>query len=80
MNKIKITEWLAIFLCVTGVGLIYVCVFLKPYGVIDDSILWAIGQMFTLIGALTGVGVYYNNKIDRIETKIRENFNNEEKN
>lgn len=58
-EKMTIQLWLAIFLAISGVVLLWVGLFLPPTGVIDASVLTAMGEVFTFSGSLIGIDYSY---------------------
>lgn len=71
MEKLKTTELMALILLIAGIVLIFVALFIPPLGIIHSSVLWTLGQMFTLIGALMGVNAYYGSRISKLEDKVK---------
>lgn len=63
MNKDKVNNIIASFLVVSGIGLLFTAILLQPQGVIDSSVLYATGQIFTLVGALLGVKTYVDSRV-----------------
>lgn len=72
MEKLKTTELFALILLIAGILLIFTCIFLPPFGVIHTSILWCLGQMFTLCGALMGVKEHYDSKLKEVKDELKE--------
>ena len=72
--------YLGFFLAIFGVVLIIVSFIVPPMGVIDASVLAAIGEVFTFSGALIGVDYHYkyktisyiNHKNDKEDDKEQE--------
>lgn len=58
-EKMTIQLFLGCFLAIVGVILIFISFFVPPIGVIDASVLAAIGEVFTFSGALIGIDYSY---------------------
>ena len=75
MNK-DIKDWIkfisSIVLLVTGVVLIFISLYLPPVGHIDTSVLTVIGEIFTFVGAIFGIGEYAAIQITKINNKIED--------
>ncbi|MGL5786540.1 MAG: hypothetical protein ACRCX4_06985 [Bacteroidales bacterium] len=80
MKKLKLSEIIAVGLVIAGTVLIFINMFIPPVGIIADSALFALGQFFTLAGALFGLDLKWGTKINSIESKINKNNNNDEDN
>ena len=61
-QKINLQLWLGFALAVFGVMLIIASFVCPPLGVIDASVLAAIGEVFTFSGALIGIDYRYKYK------------------
>jgi membrane-bound ClpP family serine protease len=72
-EKMTIQLWLAIFLAVMGVILLWVGLFLPPTGVIDASVLTAMGEVFTFSGSLIGIDYSYKFKTIKYLTNAKDN-------
>lgn len=66
-EKMAIQLWLGVGLAIAGVALLWVSFFVPPTGIIDPSVLTAIGEVFTFSGALIGIDYSYKFK----ELKLR---------
>ena len=51
--------WIATFLCVAGVALLFMGLWIPPAGEIHPSVLVAFGEVSTFAGALFGVDYSY---------------------
>lgn len=65
MNKEDKKYWLGATLCLCGVALLFVSLFLPPVGEISDMVLWGAGEIFTLAGGLLGLDAYFDHKIKK---------------
>ena len=65
MKKEDKKYWLGATLCLAGVALLFVSLFLPPVGEISDMVLWAAGEIFTLAGGLLGLDAYLDHKIKK---------------
>ena len=61
-EKMTIQLMLGVFLAFTGVVLLFLSFFMPPTGVIDASVLAAMGEVFTFSGALIGIDYSYKYK------------------
>ena len=61
-TKLTLQLLLGFSLAVFGVILITVSFFIPPLGIIDASVLAAIGEIFTFSGALIGIDYHYKEK------------------
>lgn len=55
--------WLGVCLVVVGVALLWTSFFVTPLGIIDASVLAAVGEVFTFAGALIGIDYTYKYKV-----------------
>lgn len=60
--KLKLQLALAIILALSGLILIAVSFYVPPMGVIDSSVLAAVGEVFTFSGSLVGIDAHYSYK------------------
>ncbi len=58
--------WLACFLCVAGVVLLFVALFIPPAGVLSTSVLTGSGELLLTGGAILGVDVAYSIKLKEL--------------
>lgn len=58
-KRMTIQIMCAVFLCFSGLILMYISFFIKPQGVIDVSVLTASGEIFTFCGSLFGIDYHY---------------------
>lgn len=57
---------LAGFLTVFGCGLLVAGMILPPLGIIDSSVLIAVGEVFTFSGSVLGINTTYKSKLEEI--------------
>lgn len=57
--------WLAVFLIVSGVALVYIAFFVPPVGEIHGSVLGFFGEVETAAGAILGIDLAIDKKIDK---------------
>ena len=56
------------FICaLIGIGLLWASLFIPPVGIIDASVLAAVGEVLTFSGALVGIDYSYRFKHFKIE-------------
>ena len=61
-------EFLFGFICaLIGLGLLWTSLFIPPVGIIDASVLAAVGEVLTFSGALVGIDYSYRFKHFKIE-------------
>lgn len=61
--------WLSCFLCVSGVVMMFVALFLPPVGVLSTSVLTGSGELLLTGGAILGVDVAYSVKLKELLTQ-----------
>lgn len=64
-QKMTIQLWLGVCLVIMGVLLLWTSFFVHPMGIIDSSVLAAVGEVFTFAGALIGIDYTYKYKVIR---------------
>ena len=69
-QKMTIQLFLGCFLAVIGVVLLFLSFFYPPLGIIDASVLAALGEVFTFSGAL--IGIDYSYKYKSLKIKMEE--------
>ena len=62
----------SIVLLVAGVVLIFISIYLPPVGNVDTSVITVIGEVFTFVGAIFGIGEYTTIQIARINSKTED--------
>ena len=61
-------EFLFGFICaLIGIGLLWTSLFIPPLGIIDASVLAAVGEVLTFSGALVGIDYSYRFKHFKLE-------------
>lgn len=58
-KRLNVQLWVAVFLTVAGVILLFCGFWVKPTGEIDNSVLVAFGEVSTFAGALFGIDYGY---------------------
>lgn len=71
-QKMTIQLWLGVALASFGVILIIASFLCPPVGVIDVSVLAAIGEVFTFSGSLIGIDYHYKMKNNEINFKYKD--------
>lgn len=67
MNKLDRHKfWLAVFLCVAGVALLFVGMLVNPVGIISASVIGGAGELFLTAGAILGIDAIYSKKLTDI--------------
>lgn len=77
--KLKISDvkqfWLAVFLCVAGVALLFTGMFLGEEGEIAGSVIGGAGELFLTAGAILGINASYGSKLTEIIKEIKRDEN-----
>lgn len=70
-NKTEMIKlWLAVFLCVFGCCLLVAGFIVAPLGIISQSVLIAVGEVFTFSGAILGINYAYQSKVKYLEMEL----------
>lgn len=77
-QKMTIQLWLGVCLVIVGVALLWASFFVKPMGVIDSSVLAAVGEVFTFAGALIGIDYTYKYRVIKYLRNNGEELEDEE--
>ena len=75
-QKMTIQLWLGTLLCIFGVALLIASFAVPPLGIIDSSILAAVGEVFTFSGALIGIDYTYKYKRYKYEDEYERKHKN----
>ena len=63
------------FICaLIGIGLLWTSLFIPPLGIIDASVLAAVGEVLTFSGALVGIDYSYRFKHFKIENGKKKDY------
>lgn len=62
MKNSTLQLWLAVFVTVCGVALIFAALLIPPPGHIDPTVLTAYGETLTFAGSLIGIDYHYRAK------------------
>ena len=62
----------SVVLLVAGVVIIFISIYLPPLGQVDTSIITIIGEIFTFVGAIFGIGEYTAIQIAKITNKTED--------
>lgn len=71
-QKMTIQLWLGVGLVIAGVALLWTSFFVHPLGIIDSSVLAAVGEVFTFAGALIGIDYTYKYKFIKLHRDFEE--------
>lgn len=63
--------WLAAFLCVAGVALLFTGLFVGTAGFISGSVIGGAGELFLTAGAILGIDTIYAHKLTEIINDIK---------
>ena len=70
-NKTEMIKlWLAVSLCVFGCCMLIAGFIVAPLGVISQSVLIAVGEVFTFSGAILGINYAYQSKVKYLEMEL----------
>lgn len=70
-NKTELIKlWLAVGLCVFGCILLIAGFIVNPLGVISQSVLIAVGEIFTFSGTILGINYAYQSKVKYLEMEL----------
>ena len=68
-------EFLFGFICaLIGIGLLWTSLFIPPVGIIDASVLAAVGEVLTFSGALVGIDYSYRFKHFKLENGKKKDY------
>lgn len=70
--------WLAVFLCLFGCCMLVAGFIVAPTGVISQSVLIAVGEVFTFSGAILGINYAYQSKVKHLEMELDKKQDKEE--
>lgn len=62
--------WLAVGLCVFGCIMIGFGFVVNPLGVIHNSVLIVVGELFSFAGCILGINMAYQSKLKTLENKL----------
>lgn len=71
----NIKLWLSVFLTVFGCCLLVAGFIVAPMGIIDNSVLVAVGEVFTFSGCILGVNYAYQSKLKKLEIRLQDKEN-----
>lgn len=71
--KDKLSSVLCIVSFASGILLIIASMVIPPHGVIDNSVLTALGMLLTWSGSIIGISQHYGNELERIKSEINKN-------
>lgn len=77
-NKDKISFWFAGIALVVGFLLTILGFVVNPLGIIDNSVLWVLGQCLTFVGAVCGVSLHVQGNTQQIKKEILEDIRRKE--
>ena len=78
METIKLKDMVCVGSLVFGILLIIASFIVPPLGVVDNSVLTAIGEIFTFVGAYAGFDVVYRRGLMKYGINQNEEKENEE--
>lgn len=79
-NKTEMIKlWLAVGLCIFGCLMLVAGFIVAPMGIISQSVLIAVGEVFTFSGAILGINYAYQSKVKYLEMELEKKQDKEEK-
>lgn len=72
---LQVKELTAVLTLFFGLGLSLAGFIVDPMGVVDDSVLWILGQTLIYAGSVFGVSTHYAAKQKELEDSIDKRFN-----
>lgn len=69
--KDALAVYSAVGMLIFGAGLTLAGFIIEPMGVIDDSVLWVLGQALLYAGGIFGIGMYTKRRLDEMEDRLR---------
>lgn len=67
---LHVKELTALFALIFGFGLSLAGFIVDPTGIVDDSVLWILGQCLIYAGSIYGISTHYASKQEELEEKI----------
>lgn len=78
-NKTEMIKlWLAVGLCIFGCLMLVAGFIVAPMGIISQSVLIAVGEVFTFSGAILGINYAYQSKVKYLEMELEKKQDKEE--
>lgn len=74
-----IKELTALFALLFGFGLSFAGFIVDPQGVVDQSVLWILGQCLLYAGSIYGISTHFQKKQKELENKIDKRLNKKNK-
>ena len=72
-----IKELTALFALIFGFGLSLAGFIVDPQGIVDQSVLWILGQCLLYAGSIYGISTHFQKKQEELENKIDKHFKKE---
>lgn len=70
-NKVEMIKlWLAVGLCIFGCLMLIAGFIVAPTGIISQSVLIGVGEVFTFSGAVLGLNFTYQSRVKMLEMKL----------
>lgn len=69
--KDKVATVLCIVSFASGILLIIASMVIPPQGVIDTSVLTALGMLLTWSGSIIGISQHYGNELEKIKSQLK---------
>lgn len=68
--KDKISYWFAGIALLIGFGLTIAGFIVNPLGIIDNSVLWVLGQCLVFAGGICGISLYVKGSTEQMKQEI----------
>lgn len=73
-----IKELTAVIALIFGFALSLAGFIVDPTGIVDDSVLWILGQCFIYAGSIYGISTHYATKQEELEQRIQKKISKDE--
>lgn len=73
-SELSFRDKMSYVLCIVsfaaGITLLIISLFIPPHGVIDASVLTALGMLLTWSGSIIGISQHYGTELERIKSSL----------
>lgn len=72
INKTEMIKiWLSVGLAIFGCILLLLGIFISPVGVIHNSVLISVGEVFTFSGSILGINAVYQGRLNQLKEELK---------
>lgn len=72
INKTEMIKiWLSVGLAIFGCILLLLGIFIAPVGVIHNSVLISVGEVFTFSGSILGINAVYQGRLNQLKEELK---------